>query len=96
MNRVISLQLDGSSDHANTASANISRFSINNTCVLTPIDSTVEGTNPSGSFNLDLATSSDSKFLFAIDDAAGAISEFQIQSDGPRARTISVHDVQYL
>jgi len=67
---------------SNTASANISGFSISNTGVLTPIGSTVVGANASGSFNLDLATSSDGKFLYTIDSAAGAISAFQIQSDG--------------
>jgi 6-phosphogluconolactonase (cycloisomerase 2 family) len=67
---------------SNTASANISGFSISGTGALTPIGSTVVGAFAPGSFNLDLATSSDGKFLYTIESAAGAIGAFSIGAGG--------------
>ena len=67
---------------SNTASANISGFSISATGALTPIGSTVVGAFPAGSFNLDLATSSDGRFLYTIESAAGAIGAFSIGTGG--------------
>jgi 6-phosphogluconolactonase len=49
---------------------------------LTPIGATVVGINPSGSGNLDIAVSSDSKFLYSLNSENGTIGVFGIQEDG--------------
>ena len=67
---------------SNTGSSNISGFDIQPDGKVTPIDSTVLASNPAGSTNLDIAVSSDGKFLFTIDSAAGAVSSFAIQNGG--------------
>jgi len=67
---------------SNTATANISGFSISGSGTLTPIGDTVVATVPTGGFNLDLATSSDGKYLYTLVSAAGAINAFAIESDG--------------
>ena len=59
-----------------------SGFTIGTTGALTPIAGTVVGINPPGSGNLDIAVSSDSKFVYSINSAAGSIGSFAIQSDG--------------
>ena len=66
---------------SNTGSANISGFSISATGALTPIGSTVVFTFPAGTSNLDLATSSDGRFLFTI-ESGGAIGAFSIGAGG--------------
>jgi len=66
---------------SNTASANISGFSISATGALTPIGSTVVFAFPAGTSNLDLATSSDGRFLFTI-ESGGAIGAFSIGAGG--------------
>jgi hypothetical protein len=43
---------------------------------LTPIGATVVGINPSGSGNLDIAVSSDSKFLYSLNSENGTIGVF--------------------
>jgi DNA-binding beta-propeller fold protein YncE len=40
------------------------------------------GTNPAGSSNLDLAISSDGKFLYTLDSGTGTVSIFGINQDG--------------
>ena len=40
------------------------------------------GTNPAGSSNLDLAISSDGKFLYTLDSGTGSVSIFGINQDG--------------
>ena len=67
---------------SNTASANISGFSISATGALTPIGSTVVFAFPADISNLDLATSSDGRFLYTIESAAGAIGAFSIGTGG--------------
>jgi 6-phosphogluconolactonase len=42
----------------------------------------VVGTIPSGSKNLDIAVSADSKFLYTLDSGTGTISIFGISQDG--------------
>jgi DNA-binding beta-propeller fold protein YncE len=49
---------------------------------LTPVAGTVVGTTPSGSANLDIAVSADSKFLYTLDSGSGTISTFGIHQDG--------------
>jgi 6-phosphogluconolactonase len=65
---------------SNTASANISEFSINAAGALTPIG--LVGAFSPGSFNLDLAISSDGKFLYTIEAGAGAVGAFSIAANG--------------
>jgi 6-phosphogluconolactonase len=67
---------------SNTATSNISGFDIRPNGTLTPIGPTVLASNPAGSTNLDIAVSSDGKYLFTIDSAAGAVSSFAIQNRG--------------
>jgi hypothetical protein len=43
---------------------------------------TVVGTNPEGSGNLDIAVSSDGRFIYTLNSAAGAIGIFSVQKDG--------------
>jgi 6-phosphogluconolactonase len=50
--------------------------------LLTALPGTVVGENPEGSGNLDIAVSSDGKFIYTLNSAAGAIGIFAIQKDG--------------
>jgi 6-phosphogluconolactonase (cycloisomerase 2 family) len=67
---------------SNAGSATISGFAIGNGGVLTPIGSTVVGTNPAGSTNLDITTSNDGKYVFTLNSGAGTIGVFAVQQDG--------------
>ena len=67
---------------SNAASSTISGFSIGIKGALTPITTTVLGINPTGSGNLDIAVSSDSKFLYSLNSGNGTIGIFGIQEDG--------------
>jgi 6-phosphogluconolactonase (cycloisomerase 2 family) len=40
------------------------------------------GTNPTGSTNLDIAVSADSKFLYTLNSGTGTIGVFAVQEDG--------------
>jgi 6-phosphogluconolactonase (cycloisomerase 2 family) len=67
---------------SNSASSTISGFTIGKGGTLTPIGSTVVGSNPQGSVNLDIAVSDDGKYLYTLNSGAGTIGVFSIQSDG--------------
>ena len=68
---------------SNAATSSISGFSIAANGSLTALPSTVVGTNPAGSTNLDIAISADGGFLYSLNGASGAIGMFQIQpADG--------------
>jgi 6-phosphogluconolactonase len=67
---------------SNAGSSTISGFSIGGTGALTPTDTTVLGTNPAGSVNLDIAITADSKFLYSLNSGNGTIGIFGIQEDG--------------
>lgn len=67
---------------SNAGSASISGFAIANNGTLTPIGTTVVGSNPQGSTNLDIALSADAKYLYSLNSAAGTIGVFAIQQDG--------------
>ena len=58
------------------------RISIGTSGGLTPIGATIVGINPAGSGNLDIAISSDSKFLYSLNSGNGTIGVFGIQEDG--------------
>jgi DNA-binding beta-propeller fold protein YncE len=49
---------------------------------LAAIDGTVLATLPSGSTDLDLAISSDGKYLYTIDSGTGWVSVLGVNSDG--------------
>ena len=67
---------------SNAGSSTISGFAISAAGRLTPIGSTVIGTNPSGSTNLDITVSADGKFVYTLNSGTGTIGIFAIQSDG--------------
>jgi len=67
---------------SNAGSSTISGFAISAAGRLTPIGSTVVGTNPSGSTNLDITVSADGKFVYTLNSGTGTIGIFAIQSDG--------------
>jgi 6-phosphogluconolactonase (cycloisomerase 2 family) len=67
---------------SNAGSSTISGFAISAAGTLTPIGSTVVGTNPSGSTNLDITVSADGKFVYTLNSGTGTIGIFAIQSDG--------------
>src|SRR4051812_38518720 len=67
---------------SNAGSSSIAGFSIDPHGALTPIGSTIVGTNPSGSTNLDLAVSGDGKFLYSLNSGTGTIGVFGVQQDG--------------
>jgi 6-phosphogluconolactonase (cycloisomerase 2 family) len=67
---------------SNAGSSTISGFTIGPNGSLSPLPATIVGTNPAGATNLDIAISSDGKFLYSLDGEIGRISVFGIQSDG--------------
>jgi 6-phosphogluconolactonase len=67
---------------SNAGSDSISGFTIGAGGTLVPIGSTVVGSNPAGSGNLDIAVSGDSKYLYSLNSGAGTIGIFAIQQDG--------------
>jgi 6-phosphogluconolactonase len=67
---------------SNAGSSTISGFAIAGTGALTALPGTVVGTNPEGSTNLDIAVSSDGKFIYTLNSVAGAIGIFSVQKDG--------------
>ena len=66
----------------NSATSTVAGFSVAQNGTLTPIGGTIVGFRPSGTTNLDMAVSSDSKFLYTLNSGAGSISIFEINSDG--------------
>jgi 6-phosphogluconolactonase (cycloisomerase 2 family) len=67
---------------SNAGTSSISGFEVGAQGALTPIGSTVVGTNPQGSANLDIAVSADGRFLFSLNAASGAVGVFAIDRDG--------------
>jgi 6-phosphogluconolactonase len=67
---------------SNAGSSTISGFAISSTGALTPIGSTVVGSNPAGSTNLDIAVSSDGLNLYTFNSGSGNIGVFAIHPDG--------------
>jgi 6-phosphogluconolactonase len=65
---------------SNTGSSTISEFHVDESSgAVSPIVRTpVASTNPLRGTNLDIAVSSDGRFLFSIDSSAGAVSSFVI------------------
>jgi 6-phosphogluconolactonase len=67
---------------SNAGTSTVSGFTIAANGTLTALPGTILGTNPAGATNLDIAISSDGKFLYSLDGEIGAISTFGIQPDG--------------
>jgi len=67
---------------ANFGSSNISGFSVGPGGVLSPIAGTLLASNPPNSFSLDIAVSSDGKYVFNLNPGSGTIGVFVIESDG--------------
>jgi 6-phosphogluconolactonase len=67
---------------SNAGSSTISGFSISPSGALTPIGSTVVGSNPVGSTNLDIAVSVDGLNLYTFNSGSGNIGVFAIHPDG--------------
>jgi len=74
---------DGRFVYASNAGTNsIAGFAISGQGALTPVGSTIVGTNPSGSANLDITISSDGRFLYSLNAASGGVGMFAIARDG--------------
>ena len=67
---------------SNAGSSTIAGFSISAAGTLTSLPGTVVGVNPTGSSNIDITVSADSKFLYSLNAATGAIGIFAIQPGG--------------
>lgn len=76
---------------SNAGSGTISGFAIGANGSLTPIASTVVGTNPQGSTNLDITVSSDGRYLFTLNSGTGTIGVFAIQNDGTLKSEGEIH-----
>jgi 6-phosphogluconolactonase len=66
----------------NAGTSNQSGFAIGANGSLTQLANTIVGSNPAGSGNLDIAESSDGRFLYTLNAATGAIGMLSVQSDG--------------
>jgi hypothetical protein len=66
----------------NAGSATISGFAVSGGGALTPLPNTVQASNPNGSGNIDLAVSTDGKFLYSLNAGIGTIGIFAINKDG--------------
>jgi 6-phosphogluconolactonase (cycloisomerase 2 family) len=67
---------------SNAGSSTISGFAISPSGALTPIGSTVVGSNPAGSTNLDIAVSADGLNIYTLNSGSGNIGIFAIHPDG--------------
>jgi 6-phosphogluconolactonase len=67
---------------SNAGSSTISGFNIASSGALSPIGSTVVGSNPEGATNLDITVSADGQFVYTFNSGAGTIGIFAIQKDG--------------
>ena len=56
---------------------------------LTALPGTIVGTNPAGATNLDIAVSSDGKFLYTLNSGNGSVGIFSIQSEGSLNNIVS-------
>jgi 6-phosphogluconolactonase len=63
---------------SNSASSTIAGFTVGPTGALTPIGSTIVATLPTGATNIDIAASSDSKYVYTLNAGNGSIGEFAI------------------
>lgn len=66
----------------NSATSSVAGFTVAANGSLTPVASTIVSTLRQGTTNLDMTVGSDGKYLFTLDSGSGAISVFDINSDG--------------
>lgn len=66
----------------NAGTSNIAGFDIAHNGSLTPIGSTIVGSNPTGSTNLDSGISADGRFVYTLNAGTGSVGIFAVQSDG--------------
>jgi 6-phosphogluconolactonase len=67
---------------SNAGTSTISGFALSPSGALTPIGSTVVGSNPAGSTNLDIAVSADGLNLYTLNSGSGNVGVFAIHPDG--------------
>jgi 6-phosphogluconolactonase len=67
---------------SNAGTSTISGFALSTSGALTPIGSTVVGSNPAGSTNLDIAVSADGLNLYTLNSGSGNVGVFAIHPDG--------------
>jgi 6-phosphogluconolactonase len=67
---------------SNAGSSTIAGFALGPNGTVSPIDTTVVATLPSGSTNLDIAATQNGKFLYSLNAGAGTVGMFAIQNDG--------------
>ena len=67
---------------SNAGSANISGFAIASNGALSPIGSTVVGSNPEGSTNLDIAITADGRYLYSLNSGTGTVGIFAVEQNG--------------
>jgi len=66
----------------NSATSSVAGFTIAADGSLTPVASTIVSTLRQGTTNLDMTVGGDGKYLFTLDSGSGAVSVFDINSDG--------------
>lgn len=67
---------------SNAGTSSIAGFALRANGSLQPVGSTIVGTNPSGSTNLDITVSADGRFLYSLNGASGTVGMFAISRDG--------------
>jgi len=67
---------------SNSGSSSISAFELGPNGRLTPVETTVVAVQPAGSTNLDLAITTNGKFLYVLNAGVGNIGMFAVQRDG--------------
>lgn len=67
---------------SNPNNSTLSGFNIERNGELTPIGGAVVGQTPTGSTNIDIAASSDGRYLYTLYAATGDIGIFSVQDDG--------------
>jgi len=66
----------------NAGTSNISGFIISSTGILTPLPGTIQGANPQGSTNLDMAISANGKFMYTLNAGTGRVGIFAVNEPG--------------
>ena len=68
---------------SNAGTSSIAGFSLRSNGTLVPLASTIVGTNPAGSTNLDITVSADGGYLYSLNGGNGSVGMFRIDpSDG--------------
>ena len=73
---------------SNAGTSNISGFTIEANGSLAPLGGTVVGGNPAGSTNIDIAASSDGKFVYTLNTATGTIGQFAVEPSSDELKSL--------